>query len=197
MSNMRMIIIEAAMLAGVLATGLTVSQAALATPLSASIQAAATDPRADVKIDSKIMVERTEESETGEIVTKLVDPARVKVIPGDKLLFINAYRNTGQSTVTGFVVNNPVHAAVALIEVVEDWALVSVDGGKNYGKLSELSVIETAAVAVTEEETGDSPAPEQISRPAIASDVTHIRWVLASPIAPGASGELRFRGVVK
>ena len=111
------------------------------------------------------------------------------------MLFVNAYRNTGQNAVTGFVVNNPVHAAVALTEVVEDWALVSVDGGKNFGKLSELTVTETVATAT--EESGETAAPVQTSRPAVASDVTHIRWVLTSPIAPGASGELRFRGIVK
>ena len=195
MSDMRIILIEAAMVTSVLLAGMTVSQVAHATPLSASVQAAATDPRADVKIDSTIMVERSETSASGETVTKLLDPATVKVIPGDKLLFVNAYRNTGQNAVTGFVVNNPVHAAVALTEVVEDWALVSVDGGKNFGKLSELTVTETVATGT--EEAGETAAPVQTSRPAVASDVTHIRWVLTSPIAPGASGELRFRGIVK
>lgn len=197
MSNMRKILIEAAMVAGVLMTGLSFSQVAYATPLSATVQAAAPDPRADVKIDSKIMVERTAESESGKIVTTLLDPATVKVIPGDKLLFINAYRNTGASAVTGFVVNNPVHSAVALIEVLEDWAVVSVDGGQNFGKLSDLTVMETAAVADDGEESSAMPEPVQTSRPAAASDVTHIRWVLPSPIAPGASGDLRFRGIVK
>lgn len=196
MSNIRKILIEAAMITGVLMAGLTASQAANATPLSLAIQSAATDPRADVKIDSKIMVERTDASESGKTVTKLVDPATVKVIPGDKLLFINTYRNTGDTAVTGFVVNNPVHSAVALIEVVEDWALVSVDGGKNFGKFSDLSVTETVAAA-PEEDADETAAPVQTTRPAVASDVTHIRWVLASPIAPSASGELRFRGVVK
>ncbi|MEO9600254.1 hypothetical protein [Parasphingorhabdus sp.] len=180
-----MILFKAALATGVLTVGLSASQAAYAAPLSASIQSAATDPRANVKIDSKIQVERTEESASGEITTTLLDPATIKVIPGDKLLFTNAYRNTGGSAVTGFVVNNPVHPAVALTEVLEDWALVSVDGGKSFGKLSDLSVSETASES----------APT--SRPAQASDVTHIRWVLASPIAPGASGELQFRGIVR
>lgn len=192
MSNMRVILFEAAMVAGVLTAGLSVSQVAHAVPLSAASQAAATDPRADVKIDSKIMVERTEISESGETETTLVDPVTVKVIPGDKLLFINAYRNTGASSVTGFVVNNPVHSAVSLIEVVEDWALVSVDGGKNFATLADLTVTETAGATADED-----AAPQSVTRPAMAADVTHIRWVLASPIAPGASGELRFRGVVK
>ena len=197
MSNMRPILIEAVTLAAVLMTGMSVSQIAYATPLPAAIQSAKPDPKADVKIDSKILVEHNSETESGEIVTTLVDPATVKVVPGDKLLFINAYHNTGQSAVTGFMVNNPVHAAVSLIEVTEDWALVSVDGGKNFGKLSELTVTETAANTTGAGETTEAPQPKQITRPAIASDVTHIRWVLESPIAPGASGELRFRGVVK
>ena len=189
MSNMRVILFEAAMVAGVLTAGLSVSQIAYASPLSATIQAAANDPSADVKIDSKILVERTAPSESGEMVTRLVEPATVKVIPGDKLVFINAYRNTGANAVTGFVVNNPVHSAVSLIEIAEDWALVSVDGGKNFGKLADLTVTETVAVA-------DADAAP-VTRPAKASDATHVRWVLTSPIAPGASGELRFRGVVK
>tara|TARA_R110001606_G_scaffold38160_8_gene106951 strand:- start:2338 stop:2931 length:594 start_codon:yes stop_codon:yes gene_type:complete len=197
MSNMRVILLEAAMVAGVLVTGLSVSEVAHAAPLSAAIQAATTGPQADVKIDSNIMVERTEETEAGEAVSTLVDPATVKVVPGDKLLFTNSYRNNGENAVTGFVVNNPVHSAVAFTEALEDWALVSVDGGQNFGKLSELSVMGTASVAVTGDETVETQEPAPTSRPAQASDVTHIRWVLPSPIAPGASGDLHFRGIVK
>lgn len=175
MPNIRMILLEAAMVAGVLITGLSASQLAYAAPLAVTLQVAA-DPHADVEIDSSIMVERTAISDTGESVTTLHDPATVKVVPGDKLLVTNRYRNTGQEAVTGFVVNNPVPSAVTLVEVLEDWALVSVDGGQNFGKLTELSVADGAAEA---------------------ADVTHIRWILPSPIAPGASGELRFRGTVK
>ncbi len=180
MPNMRIILLEAALVAGVLMTGLSVSQVAHAVPHAAVLQAA-TNPQADVKIDSSIKVERTEISKTGEAVITLLDPATVEVIPGDRLLFTNSYRNIGRDAVTGFVVNNPVHGAVTFVEVLEDWALVSVDGGQNFGKLAELGVAEAT--------------PDE--RPAVASDVTHIRWILASPIAPGASGELRFRGIVK
>lgn len=176
MSNMRMILLEAVMVAGILAAGLTVSQAAYAAPV-----AAATDPQADVEINSSIKVERTEESANGDSVTTLVEPSTAKIVPGDRLLVINRYHNMGAEDVTGFVINNPVPKAVTFVEVLEDWALVSVDGGQTLGKLSELSVT-----------NGEQPG-----RPATASDVTHIRWVLPTPIAPGASGELRFRGTVK
>ena len=177
MSNMRMILLEAALVAGVLPSGLSLSQAASA----ASPAAATTDRQADVKIDSLIKVERTAASDNGENTVELLDPATVKVVPGDMLLFINRYHNSGKNDVTGFVVDNPVHKAVSFVEVLEDWALVSVDGGQTFGKLPELSVADG----------------EQASRPAVPADVTHIRWVLPSPIAPGASGELRFRGTVK
>lgn len=208
MSNMRMILIEAAMLTSFLMTGLAVSQAAHASPLAASIQSAAADARANVKIDSKIFVEKTQQSESGKSKTTLVDPATVKVTPGDKLLFLNTYRNTGKTAVTGFVVNNPVHAAVAFVEVLEGWALVSVDGGKTYGKLSDFTVTAAPPVAVAEDgsettEAVDSPETPEVapaaptSRAAIPSDVTHIRWILPSPIPAGSTGELRFRGIVK
>ena len=181
MSNMRMILIEATLVAGVLTAGLTVSQDAYAAPLATAAQAAAADPMAAVKIDSSIRVERAGQSGSGETVTSLLDPATVKVVPGDSLLFTNHYRNNGETAVTGFVVNNPVHKAVTFVEVLEDWALVSIDGGQNFGKLSELVATDA----------------DQNSRPAVASDVTHIRWVLQSPIAPGASGDVHFRGTVK
>ncbi|WP_417622574.1 hypothetical protein [Parasphingorhabdus sp.] len=190
MPDMRMILTKATLIAAMLVAGLSASQAAQAAPLSASIQGAATDPRATVKIESKILLERTEPSASGEMVTKLLDPATIKVVPGDKLLFVNSYRNIGQNAVTGFVLNNPVHPAVALIEVVEDWAVVSVDGGQNFGKLSTLSVIEAVPA------TADGEASQR-KRPALPSDVTHIRWTLTSAIEPGASGELHFRGIVK
>jgi len=179
MKNIRVILIEAAMVAGVLITGLSVSEVAYAAPDATTPQTA--DPRVDVKIESSIRVERTEEPVEGTLVTTLLDPAKVKVIPGDKLLFTNSYHNIGANDVTGFVVNNPVHGSVTFVEALEDWALVSVDGGQSFGKLSELSVIDA----------------ENASQPAKASDVTHIRWVLPTPIAPGTSGELRFRGIVK
>ncbi len=185
MSSKRTIIIEAALVIGVLATGLTAAQAAHAAPLQATIQAA--DARANVKIDSKVLVERTQSNAAGETETKLHNPNDVKVIPGDKLVFINTYHNKGATPVTGFVVNNPVHAAVTFADVKEEWAMVSVDGGKNFGKLADFTVTE------------DGPDAESVSltRAAQPSDVTHVRWTFDKAIAAGASGELRFSGVVK
>jgi len=189
MSSKRTILIETALVIGILTTGMAAAQAAHAAPLQVAIQAAP-DARANVKIKSKVLVERSESSPAGTVTKKLYDPNDVKVIPGDRLVFVNTYHNTGGTAVTGFVVNNPVHAAVTFTGVAEDWALLSVDGGKNFGKLTELTVTD-----VTEESA--ETANTSMIRAALPSDVTHIRWTFDKAIAANASGELRFNGIVK
>lgn len=189
----RRVMLEATILATVLATGLTAAEAARAAPVAAAVQAAA-DPRADVKIESRVQVERVEQDADGQPVTKLHAPADVKVIPGDLLVITNVFRNTGSQPVTGFVINNPVHPAVDFISVAEDWALVSVDGGKTFGRLSELRVVSTDSTA--SQSDGETPAPS-VTRAAQPADVTHIRWTFPDSIAAGQSGELSFRGSVK
>ncbi|MEP2102615.1 MAG: hypothetical protein ABJP02_03580 [Parasphingorhabdus sp.] len=188
MSSKRTILIETAIVIGLLGAGIATAQAAQGAPLQAAVQAA--DPRANVKIESKVLVERAERDAAGQPVTKLYAPSDVKVIPGDKLVFVNSYRNNGGTAVTGFVVNNPIHSAVAFADVKEDWAMVSVDGGKNFGKLTALTITDAAA------ETAEAESAS-ITRAAQPNDVTHIRWAFNKAIAAGASGELRFSGVVK
>lgn len=195
MSVKRTILLETALVVAVLATGITAANVAQAAPVAAAAQSAV-DPRSNVKIESIAQVERTEKEAGGAEVSKLYSPVDVKVIPGDRLVFTNSYRNTGSVPVTGFVVNNPIHAAVSFTEVEEHWAVVSVDGGKTYGKLVDLTI----AMIPSETDEGDSTAADKetsTSRAALPSDVTHIRWIFPEAIAPGASGKLQFRGVVK
>ncbi|VAW06014.1 hypothetical protein MNBD_ALPHA04-2051 [hydrothermal vent metagenome] len=190
----RTILIETALVIGVLTTGIAAANAAHAMPVFATVQTAkAVDQRAYVKIESTIKIERTEINDDGTKVVKLMTPNDVKVVPGDNLVFVNAYRNTGSAAVTGFVVNNPVHSAVSFTGVSENWALVSVDGGKTFGKLAELTITDP------DDQTSDTQntSPATGSRAAQLADVTHIRWIFAKPIAAGESGELTFRGIVK
>ena len=195
MTVKRTILVETALVVAILATGITAANVAQAAPTNAAAQSTV-DPRSNVKIESVAQVERTEKDANGNEVTKLYSPADVKVIPGDRLVFTNSYRNTGAVSVSGFVVNNPIHSAVSFVEVAQDWALVSVDGGKSFGKLDALTV------AVVSEETEASDTASEVSegssnRAAQPSDVTHIRWAFSNAIAAGASGELVFRGIVK
>lgn len=103
-----------------------------------------------------------------------------KVLPGDKLIFQTNYRNTGSVAVSQFIVTNPVPAAVAWTGEVTPGAVESVDGGKTFAPFAQLKV----------------KGPNGTMRPAQTSDVTHIRWTVAS-IAPGAAGLVKYRGMVR
>ena len=153
---------------------LTAAAALLGTFVAPVAEAQATQPielKGDVQLD-KIVVENGREKHV------LVEPK--VVVPGDKLIFATAYRNTGSAAVSNFVVTNPIPAGVALAQGDAPMADVSVDGGKTWGKLSALTV------------TGK----DGVKRAAQSGDVTHIRWTLAS-VAPGASGTLSYHAVVR
>jgi|JI6StandDraft_1071083.scaffolds.fasta_scaffold24818_2 uncharacterized repeat protein (TIGR01451 family) len=135
--------------------------------------AQAADPLA---LRSNVFVERTEVADGRTRIT-LTEPATVT--PGDRLVFVLHYRNTGNSAASGLVVTNPMHPSVAYQDA--DGAQVSVDGGKSWG---------TLAAARVRTARGDL-------RPARPDDVTHIRWQLAGTLPAGGSGNLRFRGTVR
>ena len=132
----------------------------------------------DVTINSAAFVERTVQDASGKPKTVLEAP-RV-VTPGDRVVFVLTYRNGSAQPATGFVINNPLPAAVSYESAEGAQPVVSVDGGKSWGPLAALKITQ----------------PDGTIRPATAADVTHLRWTFAA-IAPGQSGKLSFRGVVK
>ncbi|WP_309622852.1 hypothetical protein [Novosphingobium sp.] len=139
-----------------------------------AVAAAQTNPVeliGDVKVD-KVVVENGKEKHV------LVEPG--VVVPGDALLFTTTYRNAGATPIKDFVVTNPLPDAVQLAPQGADQLVVSVDGGKTFGKLTTRRV------------TGSDGAP----RAAVEADVTHIRWVLPV-LAPGASGALSYHAIVR
>ncbi len=130
-----------------------------------------------VSLNSTIKLDRVI-TDKGRTIHEIVEPQ--KVVPGNHLVFLTNYRNTSDKPVDHFVVTNPVPSAVALEGGEAAGFDVSVDGGLTWGKLSQLTVAKPGA------------AP----RAAQASDVTHVRWVIAS-IAPGAAGTLEYHAVVR
>jgi uncharacterized repeat protein (TIGR01451 family) len=130
-----------------------------------------------VTLKGDVMLEKTV-TENGVSTVQLSEPK--VVIPGDRLLFTTRYHNEGAQPVTNFVVTNPLPSAVALAADGATGNEVSVDGGKTWGELASLKV------------AGSEGAP----RAATAADVTHIRWTIAK-IAPGASGEVQYHGIVR
>jgi uncharacterized repeat protein (TIGR01451 family) len=133
----------------------------------------------DVSLTSKVLIEHEKVGADGNSVLVLEEPQ--VVTPGDPLVFELSYRNNASRPVSGFVLTNPVPASIIFVATDDARALFSTDGGKTWGKLAVLTV----------------PAPDGTSRPAKTTDVTHIRWTFAEPIASGGSGHVSFRGTVK
>lgn len=147
--------------------------AIIALSLVGAAQAAPT-----VELSSKIQVEK-QVTVNGKQQTVLRDPK--PVFPGDRLVITISYRNATGKPVNDFVVNNPVPAAVQFTGEASPGVQVSVDGGRSFGPLSALKVRKA----------------DDTIRAAQPVDVTHLRWVLAGAMLPGASGSLSFRGVVR
>ena len=139
-----------------------------------------------VVLTSEVAVERTEVDASGKETRVLKKPSDVIVVPGDKLIFTLRYVNNGQEPATGFRATNPMPTPVQFESVAEDWSEVSVDGGKSWGKLGQLNIVTKSADGLTD-----------VTRTAAPEDVTHVRWVFATPIAPGATGTVSYRGIIK
>lgn len=138
-----------------------------------------------VTLTSDVKIERVEVDAAGKEKVTLHEPKSVVITPGDRVLFTLEVTNTGTQPASGFRATNPMPAAVQFASVAEDWADVSIDGGTNWGKLPALKV-----------KTKDG-AGADIERAAGVEDVTHVRWVFADAIAPGAKRTISYRGVVK
>jgi uncharacterized repeat protein (TIGR01451 family) len=174
----KMDLLYAAALAGAACIG---SLAAYAAPANAQ-----TAEPARVVLVSDALIERTEIGADGKEKSTLKKPAEVIITPGDRVIFTLKYKNQGSLPATAFRATNPMPGPVQFISALEDWAEVSADGGKTWGKLADLKVQAKAADGLTD-----------IVRAAAVEDVTHVRWVFPSAIPPGGEGTLSYRGVVK
>ena len=132
-----------------------------------------------VALDNNVFVERVSTDASGKQRVLLEEPK--VVVPGDRLVFVLNYRNAGAQPADKFVITNPMPSAVRFAGAADASPIVSVDGGKAWGALDTLSVIQ----------------PDGTRRPAQPADVTHIRWAFQKPIPAGGSGKVMFRGVVK
>ncbi|WP_017670998.1 hypothetical protein [Blastomonas sp. AAP53] len=144
--------------------------------LLAPVMATAAD---DVRTKSSIFVERIDPQGTGARRVRL-EPAR-QVSSGERLIYVVEYRNTGNKPVQGFTVTNPLPRTVRLDETVDGSELVSIDGGRSWGALSELKV----------------PLGTGSWRPANPEDVTHLRWRVGDRLMQGETRRVTFRAIVR
>ncbi|MBF8291775.1 MAG: hypothetical protein HW392_602 [Steroidobacteraceae bacterium] len=105
------------------------------------------------------------------------------IVPGSEVFYVISYRNMGDKPADSVAITNPVPAELEYVSVLGPGPAnqISVDGGKQYGALSSLSV------------TG----ADGKSRPAEAADVTHVRWMLNAALAPGDGGSVSFKARLK
>jgi hypothetical protein len=140
----------------------------------------------DIILASEAMIERSETDASGRERVVLKNPKDVVIVPGDRVVFTLKYANKGALPANGFRATNPMPGPVQFVAANEDWAEVSVDGGKTWGKLSDLTVQAKGADGVN-----------SVTRAAGPQDVTHVRWVFSSAIAPGSEGSVSYRGVIR
>jgi uncharacterized repeat protein (TIGR01451 family) len=128
-----------------------------------------------------------EVDEAGRKVRRLVEPG--KMIPGDEVVYTISYLNKGARPAERVVVVNPVPQHTKFrpgsVEGANTEVAYSADGGKTYAAPDKLQV------AARDAKGGP------VTRLAVASDITHIRWTLKEPLPPGANGYVRFRAVIE
>jgi uncharacterized repeat protein (TIGR01451 family) len=132
-----------------------------------------------LQLSSDVFVEKQVVRKDGSRTVVLEKPDLV--LPGDNLVFVVKYRNTGSATASNFVVTNPLPTAVAFNGTSDGLEVVSINGGKSWGLLGALRVRQA----------------DDTVRAAERRDVTHIKWNLNQPLTAGAEGKLIFRGIVK
>ena len=133
-----------------------------------------------LQVESRVLTEQKTRAADGTVRVALV-PAR-RIVPGDRVTFVLAYRNTGTQPIGNVVLDNPVPKGIAYRAPAATSAApdLSVDG-KTYGPLASLRV--ATATGTT--------------RAATPNDVTHVRWRLERPITAGAQGQLAFDAVLR
>jgi uncharacterized repeat protein (TIGR01451 family) len=143
---------------------------------------------ADVSAADPIAVKAIAEVESNRRVGGRETPKLVpadRVVPGDQVIYTLEVRNTGAATVATPVVIRPIpeHTRYVADSAVGPGAEVSysVDGGQSFDRAENLLV----------------QGADGRQRPAVAADITHIRWQLKHSLKSNSVAFVRFRAVVK
>ena len=149
----------------------------MATAAASAAVSAAAGP---LQVTSSILVESRSAAADGTTRITLVKPTRVT--PGDKVIFVLSYRNTGKQPLANVVLANPLPAAIAYRSANPGSPApeVSVDGA-TFGALDTLRV----------------RSLDGSTRAASPNDVTSVRWRIANPIPAGSQGQFAFQAVLK
>lgn len=127
-------------------------------------------------VEREVIVRNADGSQT---VTR---EAADKVTPGDKVIYSLNYYNDEAEPVQNIVLVMPIPAEVNYLDGSADSAgtntTYSADGGKSFAGRDDLQVAQA----------------DGSKRAARAEDITHIRWLVSTSVAPGTGGTLSFSG---
>ena len=148
-----------------------------------SISLAAYGQQGAISLKATALVEQTVTNPDGTTSTKMVQAQSVR--PGTDVFYRIAFTNVSNDTATGLVINDPIPQSM-VYKVDSAYGAnttpqVSVDGGNNFGALESLTVLD---------ELGNP-------RPAVAADVTHLRWLVNYPLNPGDEGNVSFTATLQ
>jgi len=157
--------------------------ALLAFASAATAQQKDAAPRGNLELTTVVEKIVEVKQQDGATKTELV-PVDV-ALPGDEVVYTVTFKNVSKQAADDIRITNPIPSAMRYLEDSAfgpgSEVLYSVDGGRTYGKPSELIVA----------------ADDGTKHVAAAADYTHIRWILKSPLDAGAKGFARFRAVVR
>lgn len=155
---------------------ISMMKVASAVALTAAALPAVAQP---VELLTKVLVETRKPAADG--TTKIVLAPAARVVPGNRVVYQISYRNTGREPARDLVIANPVPAGLVYSGAAagSPEPELSVDG-KLFGPLARLSVRTATGM-----------------RPATPADIRVVRWRLTNSVAPGASGQVSFRALVK
>jgi len=108
-----------------------------------------------------------------------------KAVPGTEVIYTTTFANTLNKAAENININNPIpndseyKGGSAFGKDCE--ILFSIDGGKTFGHAEQLKI----------------KGADGKERTALPKEYTHIRWNYKAKLAPGKSGEVGFRAVIK
>lgn len=118
----------------------------------------------------------------GEEAKRLVPAERVA--PGETVLYTITFTNISDDSADNVVITNPIAENLLYLDGSASGEGMdiqfSADGGASFALAAELTVTDDGA-----------------SRPAVAEDFTHVRWVMRNDLAAGAQGIARFAAILE
>ena len=128
-----------------------------------------------INLTAQVMVEKRVAGADGTIRIELARADRV--VPGDRIIYVIEYRNSGTTAASNLVVANPVPLGLTYAGAAPGMVAPEVSNdGKTFAPIAELRV----------------RGADGILRIAVPLDIRSVRWRLTGPIAPGASGKVAF-----